>query len=257
MIMLSTAFFSQAQFGNILNGIQSAAQQQADSIKKAANQAVGTTLGTSATPAPSLSNDDIIKGLREALSVGANNSTAGASKVDGFLKNTRLFIPFPPETKDMKDKLIKLGFQKKVTEFETSLNRAAEEATKTAAPIFLDAIKGMSITDGMAILKGADTAATSYLKQNTNIALYNQFLPIVKEAIKKVKVTASWTPLVTKYNKIPGVKKQNPDLNDYVTKRAMTGLFLLVADEEAKIRKDPLARVSDILKKVFGFVDKK
>ncbi len=113
----------------------------------------------------------------------------------------------------------------------------------------------MSIGDGMAILKGADTAATKYLKDNTNAQLTAKFKPIVKDAIEKVKVTSYWNPLVTKYNKLPGVKKQNPDLEAYVTQRAIAGLFLLVADEEAKIRKDPMARVSDILKKVFGFND--
>lgn len=207
------------------------------------------------TGKPSLSNDEVIQGLREALNVGTNNSTASASKADGYLKNARLFIPFPPEAQDMKTKLVKLGMQKKVNEFETSLNRAAEEAAKSAAPVFLEAIRNMSIGDGMTILKGADTAATHYLKTNTNAQLDTKFRPIIKDAIEKVKVTSYWTPLVTKYNKIPGVKKQNPDLEAYVTQRAIAGLFVLVADEEAKIRKDPAARVNDILKKVFGYND--
>ena len=206
---------------------------------------------------PTLSNDEIIQGLREALNVGSNNSTASASQLDGYLKNARLFIPFPPEAQDMKSKLVKLGMKKKVDEFETSLNRAAEEAAKTAAPIFLEAIRNMTIGDGMAILKGADTAATSYPKTNTSAQLDLKFRPIVKAAIEKVKVTGYWTPLVSKYNKIPGIKKQNPDLEAYVTQRAIAGLFILVADEEAKIRRDPMARVNDILKKVFGFNDKK
>jgi hypothetical protein len=201
------------------------------------------------------SNEEIIQGLKEALNHGTNNSTAQVSKVDGYLKNPRLFIPFPPEAEEMKKKLVKIGLEKKVNEFETSLNRAAEEAAKTAAPVFLSAIKNMTVTDGMAILKGNDTAATHYLKGATSGELYTQYKPIVKDAINKVKVTQYWDPLVKKYNKIPGVKKQNPDLEDYVTRRAMSGLFLLVADEEAKIRKDPMARVNDILKKVFGYAD--
>ncbi len=217
-------------------------------VKEVKNEVVGPGK-------PALSNEEIIQGLREALNVGANNSAGSASKIDGYLKNARLFIPFPPEAEEMKTKLIKLGMKQKVNEFETSLNRAAEEAAKSAAPVFLDAIKNMSIGDGMAILKGADTAATKYLKDNTNAQLTAKFKPIVKDAIEKVKVTSYWNPLVTKYNKLPGVKKQNPDLEAYVTQRAIAGLFLLVADEEAKIRKDPMARVSDILKKVFGFND--
>ena len=205
---------------------------------------------TGATPA--LSNEDVVKGLREALSVGTNNSTGIASKVDGYYKNPRLFIPWPEEAQKMREELINLGMEKKVTEFETSLNRAAEEAAKNAANIFLDGISKMSISDGFAILRGADTAATNYLRKTTYSPLAEKFLPIVKDAIEKVKVTSYWHPLVTTYNKLPGVKRQNPDLDDYVTKKAINGLFILVADEEAKIRKDPVARVTDILKKVFG-----
>jgi hypothetical protein len=242
---------------NVWNNVKNTAQQQYDTLKNAAGSAISNAVSGNNSGQTGLSNDEIINGLKEALSVGSNNSAGSASKVDGYLKNARLFIPFPPEAQEMKAKLVKLGMQKKVTEFETSLNRAAEEAAKKAAPVFLDAIKNMSIQDGMKILKGADTAATQYLRENTSNGLYAQFLPIVKEAVNKVKVTSYWNPLVTKYNKLPGVKKQNPDLNDYVTRRAISGLFLLVADEEAKIRKDPLARVTDILKKVFGWAEKK
>lgn len=232
------------------NQTKNAAAQTATSVVKDATTAVNSAI--SGNTAPALSNDEIIQGLREALSVGTNNSTALASKADGYLKNARLFIPWPEEAKDMRAKLIKLGMQKKVEEFETSLNRAAEEAAKKAAPVFIDAITKMSISDGLSILNGNDTAATNYLRKTSYTPLYTQFLPVVKEAIEKVKVTAYWNPLVTKYNKIPGVKKQNPDLNDYVTKKAANGLFLLVSDEETKIRKDPMARVTDLLKKVFG-----
>lgn len=236
-----------------------------NSTKDAAKNAVNTTTsnavntvsnvisGNNATTTPSLTNDEVIKGLKEALSIGTNNSSTAASKADGFLKNSRLFIPWPAEAQSMKDKLIKMGMQKKVTEFETSLNRAAEEAAKKASPVFLDAITNMSIGDGFAILKGADTAATHYLREKTYAPLKSQFMPIVKEAINKVKVTSYWQPLATAYNKIPGVKKQNPDLNDYVCTKAINGLMLLIQDEEMKIRKDPMARVTDLLKKVFSF----
>ncbi len=215
------------------------------------NTATTVTSG-SYTVTPSLTNDEVIKGLKEALSVGTNNSSASASKADGYLKNARLFIPWPAEAQDMKARLIKLGYQKKVDEFETSLNRAAEEAAKKAAPVFVDAITGMSVGDGFAILNGSDTAATHYLREKTFVPLKEKFMPTVKEAIAKVNVTAYWTPLVTTYNRIPGVKKQNPDLNEYVCVKAINGLMVLIADEEAKIRKDPMARVTDLLKKVFG-----
>lgn len=199
-----------------------------------------------------LSNDDVIKGLKEALSVGTNNSSASASKVDGFLKNEKIKIPFPQEAIDMKNTLDKLGLKSQTDKFVETLNRGAEEAAKEAAPIFLNAITNMSIGDGFAILNGKDTAATSYLKGKTHAELMTAFLPKVKAALQKVNVTKYWKPLMTRYNKIPGVKKQNPDLDNYVTSKAMEGLFSLVADEEVKIRKDPAARVSDILKKVFA-----
>ncbi len=199
-----------------------------------------------------LTNDEVVQGLKEALSIGSQHAADSVAKPNGFYKNPALKIPFPPEAKDIKAKLIKLGMQKQVDKFELTLNQAAEEAAKEAAPIFLDAIKNMSVADGFQILRGADTAATHYLKDSTSKALHGKFKPVVIKATKKVELTKYWNPLATKYNKIPGVKKQNPDLDEYVTQRAMAALFQLVAAEELKIRKDPLARVTDLLKKVFG-----
>jgi hypothetical protein len=253
IVLCSISLLGHAQsLGNMWNKAKDEAKKDEkkaeDAVKKEEQNANG---GGVKVP----SNEEIIEGLKEALNTGTNNTTSLVSKTDGYLKNSRIFIPFPPEAIEMRNKLVKLGFEKKVNDFETSLNRAAEKAAEGAAPVFLDAIKKMTVTDGMAILKGADTAATHYLKQATSAQLYSQYKPIVKDAIEKVKVTEYWDPLVKKYNKIPGVKKQNPDLEDYVTKRAMSGLFLLISDEEAKIRKDPMARVNDILKKVFGYAD--
>jgi hypothetical protein len=199
-----------------------------------------------------LTNEEVVKGLREALSVGTNNSSSAASKVDGFYKNPLIYIPWPEEAREMKERLMSLGFTKKIEEFEMSLNRAAEEAALKAAPVFLDAITNMSLQDGFAILRGADTAATNYLRKTTYSPLKEKFLPIVKEAVEKVKVTSYWNPLVTAYNRLPGVKKQNPDLDQYVTNKAINGLMLLIAGEEKNIRNNPAARVSDLLKKVFG-----
>ncbi|MBC7485225.1 MAG: DUF4197 domain-containing protein [Cytophagaceae bacterium] len=221
---------------------------QAQTLKDKLNKAKKTLTKTP-------SNDEIVQGLKEALNVGANKSSSTASEEDGYLKNTRLFIPFPPEAEKMKTQLVKLGFQKQVTDFEMSLNRAAEEAAKKSSPIFMDAVKNMTVTDGMNVLMGADTAATHYLKSATSAGLYTQYKPVVQEAIKKVDVTRYWSTLVTLYNKVPGIKKQNPDLEDYVIKRGISGLFLLVADEEKKIRTDPSARFSSVLKNVFGYAD--
>jgi hypothetical protein len=199
-----------------------------------------------------LTNEDVIKGLREALLIGTDKATGFAGKLDGFYKNPRLFIPWPQEALEMKEKLIKMGFSKKVEAFEMSLNRAAEEASRNAAPVFIDAVKNMSVQDGFVILRGDDTAATSYLRKTTYLPLKDKFLPVVKDAIEKVKVTSYWHPLVTAYNLVPGVEKQNPNLDEYVTNRTINGLMLLIADEEARIRNNPAARVSDLLKKVFG-----
>ncbi len=229
-------------------GLMDKLKHKADSIEKAAKEKLHNATATT----PTLTNEEVVKGLREALTVGTNNSSSAASKVDGFYKNPKIFIPWPEEAKDMKVKLTKLGMTKKITEFETSLNRAAEEAALKAAPVFIDAITNMSLQDGFAILKGVDTAATNYLRKTTYNPLKEKFMPVVKEAVAKVKVTSYWQPLATAYNKLPGVKKQNPNLDEYVTNKAINGLMLLIADEEVKIRKDPMARVTDLLKKVFG-----
>jgi hypothetical protein len=222
------------------------ASSNAAAVKAAAEKALG---GKTTNP---LTNDEVIRGLKDALTVGTNNSSGTASKLDGFYKNPKLFIPFPQEAKDVKDKIDALGMKSQTDKFVMTLNRAAEEAAKNAAPVFINAVKGMSIGDGFGILKGADNAATTYLKDKTSAELKQKFAPIVKDAIDKVEVTKYWNPIITKYNMIPLVQKQNPDLTAYVTEKAMAGLFLLIADEELKIRKDPAARVSDILKRVFG-----
>ncbi len=216
-------------------------------IKGLKDKVKSATTGKSA-----LTNEEVVRGLKEALTVGTNSSSSIASQLDGYYKNPRLFIPWPSEARDMKAKLVQMGLSKKVEEFEMSLNRAAEEAAKKAAPVFVSAITNMSVQDGFAILKGSDTAATNYLRKSTYASLKEQFTPVVKEAIEKVNVTSYWQPLAATYNKLPLVKKQNPNLDEYVTEKAINGLMVLIADEEIKIRKDPAARASELLKKVFG-----
>jgi hypothetical protein len=199
-----------------------------------------------------LTNEEVIAGLKEALSVGTSSASMKAGAEDGFYRNPRLFIPWPAEAEKMKERLLLLGFEKQINAFEQSLNRAAETAAQEAKPVFVEAIRKMTVKDGFEILRGSDTAATAYLRRTTYEPLHEKFLPVVRDAIEKVDVTSYWNPLVTAYNRIPGVAKQNPDLDDYVTKKAINGLMLLIADEEQKIRKDPAARVTAILKKVFG-----
>lgn len=219
------------------------AQINLDKIK---NTVTGTGSGNN------LSNDEVIKGLREALTVGTNNATAAVSKTDGFFKNPSIKIPFPEDAVKVKNTCENLGMKPQVDKFVLTLNRAAEEASKEAAPIFINAIKSMTISDGYSILKGADNAATKYLQDKTGAELKQKFKPIVQNALKKVEITKYWTPLITAYNKTPGAQKINPDLDEYVTNKALEGLFKMVAQEELKIRKDPAARVTDLLKKVFG-----
>src|SRR6201985_447821 len=174
-----------------IGGMQ--AQSLKDKLKSAETKVTGSNSKSG------LSNDDIIAGLKEALSTGTNNSTASASKVDGYLKNPAIFIPFPPEAQKVKDELIKLGYKAKVDEFETSLNRAAEQAATSAAPIFLDAVKNMTVTDGLSILQGTDTAATHYLRQSTSAPLTGKYQPIVKDALAQVNATAYWSEIITIY----------------------------------------------------------
>jgi hypothetical protein len=200
----------------------------------------------------SLSNQEIIDGLKQALTIGSNNASSSAAKTDGYFKNPSIKIPFPPQAVKMESKLRSLGMNKQVDDFIVTINRAAEEAAKQAAPIFVDAVKGMTINDGFSILNGKDTAATAFLRQKTSTALHGKFKPVIKSATQKVQVTKYWNPLATTYNQLPFVEKLNPDLEEYITQRALTGLFLLISQEEIKIRKDPAARVTDLLKKVFG-----
>lgn len=207
---------------------------------------------TSGKSSGSLTNEEVVSGLREALTNGAKTAAGSAGVMDGFYKNPKIFIPWPPEAASMKDKLVKLGMQKQVTEFEESVNRAAEEAAKSAYDVFAAAITDMSVGDGFAILNGSDTAATHYLREKTTASLTEKFTPIVKAAMEKVRVTEYWNPLATAYNRIPGVTKQNPDLEAYVTARAIDGLMLLISEQETKIRKDPAAQVTALLQKVFG-----
>ena len=210
--------------------------------------------------APALTNDEVISGLREALQVGIKNSVELTSITDGFLKNETIRLPFPQDAIKVKEKAIEFGLSGQVEKFETTLNRAAEEATKEALPIFKEAILTMSVQDGFTILKGGDGAATKFLKDQTTAKLVAAFSPKVKEATSKVKLTESWTPIINRYNQamtLTGGQKLNPDLDAYITEKAITGLFFMVEKEENKIRKDSAARVTDILMKVFGSITNK
>lgn len=226
-----------------------------DVLNEAAAVMMETTAGGSTTPA--LTNGEVVQGLKEALKVGIKNSVDLTSATDGFLSNSEIRLPFPPDALKLKEKALEWGLDNQVQNFETTLNRAAENAAQEALPIFLDAITNMSVQDGFALLNGGKGAATDFLKRTTSESLYAAFMPKVEASIAEVKLTEYWEPMASKYNTamtFTGGEKVNTDLSDYVTHRAIDGLFVMVEKEENKIRENPAARVSDILQKVFGSV---
>lgn len=217
------------------------------------NQALGD-LGKTVNGGNSLTTTEVAEGLKEALIKGISTGSDQASLLDGYFKNPQIKIPFPPDVKKVEDRLRQIGMGGEVDKFVMTLNRGAEEAAKEAKPIFIAAIKGMTIQDAWGILRGDENAATEYLKRTTSTQLYEKFEPVIANSLNKVNATKYYGDLVNTYNKIPLVEKVNPDLNDYATNKAMDGLFLLIAAEEKKIREDPVARTTDLLKKVFGSV---
>jgi hypothetical protein len=212
-------------------------------LNKAKQAVSGTTGG--------LGNDDIIAGLKEALVVGSEKGSSALSKTDGFFANAALKILMPPEAQKIENTLRKIGMGKQVDDAVLTMNRAAEDACKSATPIFTNAIKQMSFQDALGILKGSDTAATGYLRNKTTTDLTTAFRPVIEQSLQKVDATKYWNTLITNYNRI-SLQKINPDLAAYVTERALNGIFFQVALEEKSIRQNPLARSSDILKKVFA-----
>lgn len=227
--------------------IVSSASAQIDNALKRVN-----TMIKSSTKSK-LTTSEVVKGLKEALVKGAENSSRTASKMDGYFKNPELKIPFPPEVQKMEDKLRKMGFNKLVDDFVLSMNRGAEKAAKEAVPIFVNSITSMSIEDGWAILKGEDDAATRYLESTTGVLLRAKFKPIIEQSLEDVNATKYYSEMSNTYNKIPFVTPLETDLTKYVNNLAIDGLFILVAKEELAIRKDPVARTTEILKKVFGY----
>lgn len=200
----------------------------------------------------SLTTEQVGEGLKEALTKGVSKGSDLVSQVDGYFKNAEIKIPFPPEAKRVEEKLRQMGLGSKVDEFILTLNRGAEDAAKEAKPIFVSAIKQMTIQDAWGILRGEQNAATQYLKRTTTAQLTEKFKPVIQNSLNKVNATRYYSDLVNTYNKIPMVQKANPNLDDYATEKAIDGLFVMVAKEEKNIRENPGARTSDLLKKVFS-----
>lgn len=213
---------------------------------------IATDTAISKTNKSNLSTNEIAAGLKEALNIGVQKGTAQLSTADGFFKNAAVKILLPNEALKAEKTLRDMGLGIQVDEAILSMNRAAEDAAKTASSIFITAIKQMSIQDAVGILTGGDSAATTYLKQKTNASLTNAFSPIIKQSLAKVDATKYWNIAFFNYNKIPFVKKINTDLTAYVTEKALSGIFYQVAQEEQKIRQNPLAQTTNLLKKTFG-----
>jgi hypothetical protein len=227
--------------------ISVSAQSSAGSLLNSVKKAVGGGSGSS------LSTDEIVSGLKEALSLGAQKSSDKLSVVDGFFKDAAVKILLPEQAQKVEKTLRNMGMGQMVDDAILSVNRAAEDAAKSATPIFVDAVKKMSIQDAVGILKGTDTAATHYLKRTTSPDLTKAFKPVIDQSLQKTGATKYWKTVFETYNNLPTTfKKVDTDLSSYVTQKSMDGIFYYVAIEEKKIRKDPAAQVTDILKKVFG-----
>jgi hypothetical protein len=208
----------------------------------------GAGLGQKSGPG----NDQIIAGLKEALWIGTGNAVTATSKTNGYFGNQAIKILMPGKIRKAADVLGKVGYQKEVDDFVLSMNRAAEKAAPQAKTIFIDAIRQMTVEDARKILDGGDTAATEYFKAKSSGKLYEAFQPIVSSSMNEVGTTRSYKEMMGKYTALPFASAESLDLDRYVTNKSLDGLFYMVGQEEIKIRKDPAARVTDLLKTVFG-----
>ena len=195
---------------------------------------------------------DAAAGIREALVKGADEAVKLVAKNDGYYENPEIKIPFPTEAKEVGSKLRSMSLSPTVNKMVILLNRAAEDAAASAVPIFTEAITNMTIQDAVSIVRGNSDAATKYLKRTTTQALREKFTPVVKASLDKVSAPMLWAEIMKVYNQIPFATKVNTDLVAYTTDQAIAGLFVMMAKEEAKIRKDPAQQTTAILKKVFG-----
>ncbi|HDP81183.1 MAG TPA: DUF4197 domain-containing protein, partial [Spirochaetes bacterium] len=217
-----------------------------DKAKKAAEGVTGKSDGK-------LDSQTIVEGLKDALAVGTRKAVDKVSQANGYYKNPRIKIPLPAEFERIAKALRKVGLGKEVDKFELKMNQAAEKAAPRAVAIFLDAVKKMTISDARRILySGGDTEATIYFEKHTRPALFKAFFPVVKDALDQVGATKLYKKLLAKYNSLPLVEKKEYNIDTYVTNKALDGLFVMVGDEEKQIRRNPAARTTQLLKKVFG-----
>jgi len=244
-LLVSSQLFFLHTNAQIFKGILDKVTKKDSTGKTVLNKTISPNLGKN------LSNEDIISGLKEALRVGTDSSSKKLGKLDGYFADAAVKILMPAEALKAEKTLRNLGMGNLVDKAILSMNRAAEDAAKGVGTIFWNSIKQMSITDGLQILRGTDTAATSYLKKTTTAELVTKFRPVIDSSLAKFNATKYWADVFSAYNKFSS-KKVNTDLTAYVTERALSGLFYNIGLEEQKIRKDPAAQVTGILKKVFG-----
>jgi hypothetical protein len=200
----------------------------------------------------SLTETDAANAIKEALNKGVDIGVKKVSKQDGFFLDPEIRIPFPKDMKKVEKKLRDLGMNQQIDQIIVSINRAAEDASTSAKPILIKAIKDMSISDAKKIVNGNKSAATDYLRNSTYLSLSKEFQPVIRTSLQKVNATKYWKSLIRAYNKIPFIKKVNPDLEIYVTEKAIDGLFFMIEKEEKRIRENPKQRTTELLKKVFG-----
>jgi hypothetical protein len=206
------------------------------------------------TPGTTVTQAEAAQAIREALDQGTGRGIGVLNKPDGFFGNEVYKLFLPPDAQKVENTLRQLGFSSLVDKAILQINRAAEDAVGFARPIFLDAIKEMTIADAINIIKGPRDAATQYFRQKTTDKLTAAFLPVIKSSLEKFSATKYYSDLINTYNNFPTtVNKINPDLPSYVVNRAVTALFDQIALEEANIRANPVARTTEILKKVFGW----
>ena len=228
------------------------AQGMFDKIKKAAesNKSILNT-GKSGNPALGISNADIVSGLKEALRVATDTTTKTLSSKGGYLKNEAIKIVMPAEALKAEKMLRSIGAGALVDKAILSMNSAAENAAGQVGQIFLNSIKQMTVTDGINILRGGDHAATDFLKKTTTATLMERMRPVIENSLKQVNADKYWKDAFSKYNMF-SQQKVETDLSNYVTSKALEGMFYNISLQETKIRKDPAAQVTDILKKVFA-----
>jgi hypothetical protein len=212
--------------------------------------------GLPTTQQPGLGDAKIVSGLKEALQVGTKNAVALTGKPDGFFGNAAIKILMPEKLKTLETGLRAIGYAPQVDELILSMNRAAEQAAPAASQIFVDAISAMTFDDATKILHGSDTAATEYFKDKTTDKLTVAFRPTVERAMNQVGVTRQYNALIGQAGNIPFFRTESYDLNQYVVGKSLDGLFHVLGDEERKIRTNPTARVTDLLKEVFGSTGK-